>query len=301
MINRDGVADMPDGPRVWYPASRVYRWRLRFGTVFGAALASAPMLGLIILVWYVVGRRAAAWVVIVQVVLVLVSMLATLRAGRAWLATPGMRLIGPQRDRALYLQVAHMASRAGVRCPATYVLDSGEYNAWATWLGPRRPVLVVCSVWVDRPMPDQLAGLLAHELAHIVSRDILLVSWVRSWNQVLSMANRAGVRVVSRSKPVRKSIRHKIGRVVSGVLLGVVPAYVGWLLGFCLRMRESAADLSAAAICGSPGPILACLAALPPSAAGSKGYSHPATQVRRAAIKRVCAKQMARLPLPSLV
>jgi heat shock protein HtpX len=92
-----------------------------------------------------------------------------LRMYKAREATPGQ---APE----LYGLVRDLAARAGLPTPRVYIIPQESPNAFATGRNPENAVVAVTEGLLKIMNRDELAGVLAHELAHVKNRDILIGS-----------------------------------------------------------------------------------------------------------------------------
>lgn len=76
----------------------------------------------------------------------------------------------------LHATVAELAERAGLPKPRVYVSPSAQPNAFATGRNPLHAAVAVTEGLLTQCPPDEVRGVLAHELAHIRNRDILIGS-----------------------------------------------------------------------------------------------------------------------------
>ncbi len=74
----------------------------------------------------------------------------------------------------LYNMVRRLASKAGVPMPRVYLIPTEQPNAFATGRNPEHAVVAVTEGIMRILDDDELEGVLAHELAHVVNRDILI-------------------------------------------------------------------------------------------------------------------------------
>jgi heat shock protein HtpX len=74
----------------------------------------------------------------------------------------------------LYSMVRRLASKAGAPMPRVYLIPSDQPNAFATGRNPEHAVVAVTEGIMRILDDDELEGVLAHELAHVVNRDILI-------------------------------------------------------------------------------------------------------------------------------
>ena len=134
----------------------------------------------------------------------------------------------------LYSRLDRLAARAGVPRPKLYVLRDGHPRALAVGRGPGGSTLAVSEGLLAAAPPAELDGVLAHELAHVASRDVLV--------QTIAVVLAATLVELSR-------IGGWLERALLFVLGPVASAFVHLLLS---PRREFAADRVAAAICESP-------------------------------------------------
>jgi heat shock protein HtpX len=76
----------------------------------------------------------------------------------------------------LHAIVAELAGRAGIPKPRLFVIDDPHANAFATGRNPARAVVAVTTGIVDVLDERELRGVLAHELAHVANRDVLVAT-----------------------------------------------------------------------------------------------------------------------------
>ncbi len=76
----------------------------------------------------------------------------------------------------LYREIEELAGKAGVPTPAVYLIPSEQPNAFATGRNPKNAVVAVTEGLLRYLPRDQVKGVLAHEMAHIANRDILVMT-----------------------------------------------------------------------------------------------------------------------------
>ena len=74
----------------------------------------------------------------------------------------------------LYAMVRRLATRAGVPMPRVYIIPTDTPNAFATGRNPAHAVIAVTEGIMRILSDDELEGVLAHELAHVANRDVLI-------------------------------------------------------------------------------------------------------------------------------
>jgi heat shock protein HtpX len=155
-------------------------------------------------------------------------------ADRAVLGMVRARELLPGEAPALHSLVDRLSLRAGVLKPRLYTVPDGLPLALAAGRGPTSSALAVSTGLLALPAPAELEGVLAHELAHIRNRDVL----------VQTAAVLVAVLLVESSR-----VGGWLSRALLFVLGPVAAAFVHLLLS---PKREFEADRLAAAYCDSP-------------------------------------------------
>lgn len=87
-------------------------------------------------------------------------------------ATPVSEVEAPK----LHEDIRELAAGAGLPMPRLYIIPSEQPNAFATGRNPRHAAVAVTEGLLHKLPRDQVRGVLAHELAHVHNRDILVTS-----------------------------------------------------------------------------------------------------------------------------
>jgi heat shock protein HtpX len=160
----------------------------------------------------------------------------------------------------LHSTVERLASRAGVGKPRLYLLPDGHPRAFVVGRGPAGSALAVSQGLVTAMTPAELDGVLAHELAHVAARDVLV--------QTAAVVVAATLIELSR-------IGGWLERALLFVLGPVASAFVHLLLS---PRREFAADRLAAAVCESPHGLADALIRLEQASELVEFRASPATE-----------------------
>jgi heat shock protein HtpX len=101
----------------------------------------------------------------------------------AWWGSDGVVLrmhnaqpVTPAEAPQLYRMVEGLAARAGLPMPALYVIHEDQPNAFATGRNPERGAVAVNTGLLELMDEHEVAGVIAHELAHIKHRDTLIMA-----------------------------------------------------------------------------------------------------------------------------
>jgi heat shock protein HtpX len=152
--------------------------------------------------------------------------------------------------------VAQLARNADLPMPALYVIQTDQPNAFATGRDPDHAAVAVTTGLMRMLSREELAGVVAHELAHIKNRDTLIMTVAATVAGAISMLAQFGM-FFGQS---RNGDRNPMGAV--GVLLAVLFAPLAAMLIQMLisRTREYSADRMGAEIAGQPMWLASALA-----------------------------------------
>ncbi len=144
--------------------------------------------------------------------------------------------------------VSSLASREGIPMPRLYFINSPQPNAFATGRNPKHAAVAVTAGIMQLMSRAELEGVLAHELAHVKNRDILISSIAATIAAALSFLTRmafwGGLGRRDDNNPLAA-----IGAIV-GIIVAPLAAMVIQMA--ISRSREYQADRSGAQITGSP-------------------------------------------------
>lgn len=99
------------------------------------------------------------------------SVQSVISAARARPANPNVR-----EEKLLMYKVEEMALAAGLPVPKVYVQDSTDINAFATGHKPEDSIICATTGAIHKLKPDELEGVIGHEMSHIMNRDTLLMT-----------------------------------------------------------------------------------------------------------------------------
>lgn len=175
----------------------------------------------------------------------------------------------------LHHLVADLARRAGMPKPRVYLIDSPMPNAFATGRSPEKGAVAVTGGLLTLLTRDELAGVVAHELAHIQNRDTLVSSVAATLAGVVGMlADMAMWGMLFGGFGGNDEDEGGAG-IVGGLLTIILAPLIALLIQLGIsRAREFGADEGGALIVGDPEPLAQALekleswsqqrAALPP-------------------------------------
>lgn len=161
--------------------------------------------------------------------------------------------IAPQDHPEIHQMVAELAQNAGIPKPRVYLIEDDSPNAFATGRNPNHAVVAVTTGILRILSRQELRGVLAHELAHIKNRDILVGSIAATMaGAVMILANMA--RFAAFFGGGRDSEEGERGGGLIGLLvMTIVAPIAAMLIQMAIsRSREYLADASGARFSGTP-------------------------------------------------
>lgn len=169
------------------------------------------------------------------------------------LRTMGARTVGEDEYPKLHGMVRRLSQQADLPQPTVAVTDDRVPNAFATGRNQRNATVCVTTGLLETLDDDELEGVLAHELAHIKNRDVMVMTVASFLATLAFMFVRWGA--------LFGGGRRRGG---GGVLVAIVISLVVWIVSYLLiralsRYREYVADRGAAAITGNPSALASAL------------------------------------------
>ncbi|NKB51563.1 MAG: zinc metalloprotease HtpX [Rhizobiaceae bacterium] len=145
----------------------------------------------------------------------------------------------------LVSMVKQLADNAGLPMPRVYVLQTDQPNAFATGRSPDHAAVAASTGLLDRLTEEEVAAVMAHELAHIKNRDTLTMTITATLAGAIGMlANFAFFFRGDRNNP--------LGFIGVLATMFLAPMAAGIVQMAISRTREYEADRDGAEICGNP-------------------------------------------------
>lgn len=159
------------------------------------------------------------------------------------------KAVGP--DHRLYRTVERLAQRAGLPMPRVYVIPQMSPNAFATGRNPQHAAVAATEGILQILNDDELDGVLAHELAHVKHRDILISSIAATLAAMIMMLARFAMFFGGNRRDDRGGMNPLV------LLLAPIAAML--IQAAISRSREFDADAGGAAIAGHPEGLVSAL------------------------------------------
>jgi heat shock protein HtpX len=213
---------------------------LGIGYLLGMAFMNSPVTGLVValIIWAVM------------------SMVGYFQGDSILLTLSRARKIGPNDHPRLYNIVEEMKIASGLEyMPSIYIIDDPALNAFATGRDPKKASVAITSGLLNKLNRDELQGVIAHEMAHIKNRDVLLMAMTSVLLGTIVILAWYGSRIMlfSGAGRSRSSSRSSGGGqaqliiMVVAIVLAILAPIIAQLIYFAIsRKREYLADASSA-------------------------------------------------------
>jgi heat shock protein HtpX len=153
-----------------------------------------------------------------------------------------------------YRMIRELAERAGLPMPKVYLIEEDAPNAFATGRNPEHAA-VAATTGILRLLPErELRGVMAHELAHVRHRDILISTVSATMAGAISMLANFAMFFGGRDSEGRPS------NPIAGLLVALLAPLAASLIQMAIsRAREFEADRGGAEISGDPRALASAL------------------------------------------
>lgn len=171
------------------------------------------------------------------------------------LGMQGAHEVDPRSAPELYDMVERLSRNAGIPTPKVYLINTDQPNAFATGRDPEHAAVAVSTGLLNTLQPNEVAGVIAHELAHIRSRDTLTMTVTGTFAGAISMLAQFGLLFGggnNRDNP--------LGAVGALLMVFLAPLAAGLVQMAISRTREYEADKDGAEISRDPLALASALA-----------------------------------------
>jgi heat shock protein HtpX len=219
---------------------------------FRTAILLAAMTALFMGIGYLIGGQMG--MVVAFLVAAAMNVFAYWNSDKMVLSMYGAREVDERAAPELYGMVRQLAAAAEIPMPRVFIMDNPQPNAFATGRNPKHGAIAVTAGLLERLNRDELAGVIAHELAHIKHRDTLTMTITATLAGAISMLANFGFYLGRGSRS-----SDGIGPI-GGLLLVVLSPLAAALVQFGIsRGREYEADRMGAEISRKPMSLASAL------------------------------------------
>jgi heat shock protein HtpX len=154
--------------------------------------------------------------------------------------------VGPSHP--LHQMTQRLSIQAGLPMPKVYIIPDSSPNAFATGRNPQHAAVAATEGIMRVLSPEELEGVIAHELAHVKHRDILISTVAATIGAAIIMLSRMAMFI-----PVSRDDRNNGSNPLVMLAMVILAPMAAMLIQAAVsRQREFAADRGGALIVGSP-------------------------------------------------
>lgn len=219
---------------------------------FKTAVLLAGLTALFMGVGYLIGGQTGA--LIALIIAAGMNVFSYWNSDKMVLSMHGAHEVDESSAPDLYRMVRDLAGRAGLPMPRVFIMENEQPNAFATGRNPENAAVAVTTGLLNYLGRDEVAGVIAHELAHVKNRDTLIMTITATIAGAISMIAQFGMFFGGHRN-------NNNGFGIIGTLAMVILAPIAAMLVQMAisRTREYSADRMGAMILGSPAPLMSGL------------------------------------------
>ena len=170
----------------------------------------------------------------------------------------------------VYATMRRLTQANEMPMPSIHLIDSPQPNAFATGRSPRKAAIAVTTGILDQLTHEELEGVLAHELAHVRNRDILISS-------IAAMLG-AAIGIVTRFAFFAGGNRDNPLGAIGGLIAMIIAPLAAMVIRFAIsRTREFQADQTGAELTGQPMQLASALEKISAGSRRWRMHVNPAT------------------------
>ncbi len=172
------------------------------------------------------------------------------------LRSMGAKTVSAEEYPQLHGSVERLSQQADLPKPKVAVMDSNVPNAFATGRNQKNAAVAVTTGLMRTLDQDELDGVIAHELAHVKNRDMMVMTFASLLATIAFMIVRWGA--------FFGGGQSRGGKGGGGIMVAILVSLIVWIISYILiralsRYREYSADRGAAAITGNPSALASAL------------------------------------------
>jgi heat shock protein HtpX len=175
------------------------------------------------------------------------------------LATYSAQPVTPSQNPAVYARVypivAGLAQRMGIPMPKLWLIPDNSPNAFATGRNPQNASVAFTAGILNAMSDDEIEGVVAHELGHVLHRDILISSIAATIATAITFLARMGFFFGGGNRDDERE-----GGGWGGLLMLILAPFAAMLIQLAIsRSREYDADAASAKYTGNPHKLISAL------------------------------------------
>lgn len=222
-----------------------------FGNWMKTAFLLTAMAALFMIVGYLLG--GAGGMAIAFVIALCMNFVSYFFSDKIVVKSYGAQPLSESQAPRLHAILAELSAAAGIPKPPLYMMQQNAPNAFATGRNPKHALVCVTSGLAELLNEEEIKGVIAHEIAHIANRDILLQTIVASFASAImflaQMARWTAMMGGGRDREGRGGGINLIAMLVAVILAPIAAMLIQMAIS---RSREYGADATGAKFAGTP-------------------------------------------------
>jgi heat shock protein HtpX len=219
--------------------------------LFKTGLLMAAMTALFLAIGAMIGGETG--MIMALGLAIITNLFAYWNADKMVLRMAGARQVGPTDMPEFHAMVERLARKADLPMPKVFVIDTPQPNAFATGRNPANAAVAATTGLLHHLTPDEIEGVMAHELAHVKNHDTLIMTVTATLSGAIAMLANFGFLFGGRD-------RNAPGGAIGQVLLLILAPLAAVIVQMAIsRTREYSADRGGAEISGKPLALAAAL------------------------------------------
>ncbi|MCL2295493.1 MAG: zinc metalloprotease HtpX [Methanomassiliicoccaceae archaeon] len=228
------------------------RWRIKTASMFIVMTLILLAVGLAVGWLY---NNIWIGLIIMLCLAVVFNVYAYFFSKRSALRANKARIVSEAEEPRLYSIVRNVANKAGIPMPEVGISELFMPNAFATGRNPKNAAVVATRGLLNLLSDDELEGVIAHEIAHVKNRDILVMSVASTMAAVLSYLGRYAMYGIMFSRDNKNAYT-----ILIAIALSITVPIAALLVQLGVsRSREYLADETGAMITGKPRALASAL------------------------------------------
>ena len=222
-----------------------------FAATMRTTLLLATLSGLLVGIGYIVSGGDPSITLLFLAGAVAMNFFSYFFSDKLAIKMSGAKPMEESENAAFFQMVRELCQRADIPMPRLYVIPQEQPNAFATGRNYNHSAVAVTAGITKLLSTDELRGVVAHELAHIKHRDILIQSVAATIGAAITYLGYMLMWFGDDNSP--------LGLIGSLAMVLLAPLAAGIIQMAVSRQREYAADAGGAAICGNPESLASAL------------------------------------------
>jgi heat shock protein HtpX len=223
-------------------------------------ILTSSLLGLLYVVFAVVLFEVLSVGVVPMLVIVVgIALFQYFTSDKLALAASGAKVVDRDKAPELHAMIERLCAMADLPKPRVAIIDTDVPNAFATGRSPKHAAVAVTRGLWQRLEPQEIEGVLAHELSHVANRDVLIMTVASFFAMLAGLLTRFGI-YGGMFGGGRGRDNNSVPVWLIVLLVSVVTYFLSQLLILAIsRYREFAADRGSALITGAPEHLMSAL------------------------------------------